>query len=490
MITRSKLHIPDNFRFFQIAIGGTQIHIVCLTLSSGLNIKFHGGQEILTAAGPGHAHCMLRSINAQLKAFVMTTNNTLYVRDLKIGFKFEKNAFDDNNVMLVRAGTKITDELLDQLRIRGVRKLKLSNLRKWSPQRTEADFIEEEQATLEPTACSERIISLDHLADAASFNKPDRIRETAPTSQLKLPELREQINAGTKQFQVTVDQYANMMTGLIEGKHTDTDAAKDLIGRFHKILDLDPSLGFLIADMKSNPSEYIFQHGLNMALVTMSTAHYMGYAPQQVIDAGVAALFSDVGMLRVPEEIRFANRKLTQGEWLQVEQHPIHTANILEQISSITQHTLLAAYQSHERCDGSGYPRRRRQRNIHPLARIVGIADTYAAMTCHRPHRDNPNHPYLAMETILRDRTQLDRQVAKSFLDAMSLFPVGCEVKLSNGNRAKVIRSNGSQHTRPCVISITFDGTEADIEIDLAKDDTIDIVGIIEKINEPATTAA
>ncbi len=193
-------------------------------------------------------------------------------------------------------------------------------------------------------------------------------------------------------------------------------------------------------------------------------------------------------MLRVPHEIRFADRKLAKHEWLEIEQHPIHTANALEALQCVNQHSLLAAYQTHERCDGSGYPRRRKSMAIHPLGHIVSVADTYAAMTCQRPHRRYSHHPYHAMETILLERKTLDRNIARAFLDCMSLFPVGSDVRLSDGGRARVIRSNGSLHTRPVVVPLDTDGCAGDVEIDLALDDTLKIIGIVEP-ESPAAAA-
>jgi HD-GYP domain-containing protein (c-di-GMP phosphodiesterase class II) len=41
----------------------------------------------------------------------------------------------------------------------------------------------------------------------------------------------------------------------------------------------------------------------------------------------------------------------------------------------------------HERWDGSGYPDGLKGEEIPLLARIIGVADTFHAMTSHRPYR-------------------------------------------------------------------------------------------------------
>ncbi len=114
---------------------------------------------------------------------------------------------------------------------------------------------------------------------------------------------------------------------------------------------------------------------------------------------------------------------------------------------------------------------------IHPYARVVAAADAYAAMCSNRPHR-NGRSPYQAMEILLKQasRDLFDRGVIRTFLDCMSLFPVGSYVKLSNGQAAKVVHANPGLHTRPVVLLLDRDGSESDIELDLGRDDTVQVV--------------
>ncbi len=316
------------------------------------------------------------------------------------------------------------------------------------------------------------------MIDAGSLIDDIKTKKRAPAPRLSLLNLREEMEAGVACYRASLDRYAELSDDVLKGKAPKMSAAVELVDRFMKMLQKDQALGGLVMQMKTDPDEYLYHHGLNVALLSMSIALSLGYDEQSIYHAGIGALFSDIGMLKVPRSIRFAPRALTRAEWLEIEQHPIHTANALEQVRSMHHGSLLTAYQTHERSDGSGYPRRRRGASIHPLARVVAVADTYAAMTAKRPHRRHTVLPYHSMVTVLRERTRLDRHATRAILDCMSLFPIGSEVMLSNASRARVMRSNGDAHTRPVVVPLDSDGKETGSEIDLSQDDSLKVIGV------------
>ena len=85
--------------------------------------------------------------------------------------------------------------------------------------------------------------------------------------------------------------------------------------------------------------------------------------------------------------IRLAQRRLTKDEMLQIKHHPIYSLDIIENTPSIGTMVRTIVYQAHERCDGSGYPRGRAGIAIHPMAKLLAVADSYSAMTTDKPQR-------------------------------------------------------------------------------------------------------
>jgi HD-GYP domain-containing protein (c-di-GMP phosphodiesterase class II) len=172
-------------------------------------------------------------------------------------------------------------------------------------------------------------------------------------------------------------------------------------------------------------------------------------------------MLQDIGMLRVPEEIRLAPRVLDESERRVIEQHPIHTVDMLETMRKVPNSVKYVCYQSHERYDGSGYPRSQWGDKLHIFSQIVAIADVYVAMTNDRPHRQ-AKKPYDAVRAILMDASanRYNKELVRAFLDAISLFPIGSMVQLNDGRQAKVLRSNPGKHTRPVVELLGPDGEE------------------------------
>ncbi len=243
----------------------------------------------------------------------------------------------------------------------------------------------------------------------------------------------------------------------------------------------------MLMRLKGDPNTILYRHGIKTALLSMTLATQMGFGEDQVTDAGVAALVHDLGMLKVPPHIRAAQRRLTPVEWQLVREHPTHTLNILDKLTGVNDSVKTAAYQVHERCDASGYPRHRHAQFIHPMAKVIAVADTYAALTDDRAYRKSMTG-HEAMKTILREvqAGKHDRSVARALLDTMSMFPVGTMVSLSDSRTARVLRGVPGQPTHPVVVVIK-NGKPVDWELDLGQ--VVDLA-ITQVLPEDAARAA
>ena len=71
----------------------------------------------------------------------------------------------------------------------------------------------------------------------------------------------------------------------------------------------------------------------------------------------------------------------------------------------LTRISRIVAYQIHERCDGSGYPRGMVGDDLHVLSKIAAVADAYVGLVSNRWHR-KALMPYYAMEKMLHSIPQ------------------------------------------------------------------------------------
>lgn len=226
--------------------------------------------------------------------------------------------------------------------------------------------------------------------------------------------------------------------------------------------------------LSSDAEDYLARHSMNVAIISVNIAAAHGYSRPMIMEVAYGALLADIGMLKVPNEVRFKTTPLTLTDINEIKRHTVYGIDKLQGISELPKTTALVAYQSHERLDGSGYPHGKKANAIHDFAKIVAVADIYHAMIDQRPFRKDPNLPYAAMENLLKMVAQkkIDGRFVKSLLAAISLFPVGSWVRLNSGEIARVVKADREVYTQPTVV-ILYDakGKPCDPKtVDLRKD--------------------
>jgi putative nucleotidyltransferase with HDIG domain len=134
---------------------------------------------------------------------------------------------------------------------------------------------------------------------------------------------------------------------------------------------------------------YTHRHSERVAGLARRIAHEIGLTADEQHTAQMAALLHDVGKIAVPDSILNKPGRLTPEEFEAMKQHPLHGARILANIQSPSVTAVLPAVQyHHERWDGAGYPEGLRGEDIPLLARLLGVADFFDALTSARSYRE------------------------------------------------------------------------------------------------------
>ncbi len=216
---------------------------------------------------------------------------------------------------------------------------------------------------------------------------------------------------------------------------------------------------------------YPSRHALQTSMLAETIGTLMGLKKDELIDLGVGCILHDTGMLLVPEHLHRADRPLLTAERLELQKHPIYAADLLNRCHHVSHGAKMVVYQMHERINGTGYPRQRQGSQIHPLARIAAVADTYLAMVSPRTFRAGLP-PYQAVEKLLFATRQgfFDPAAVRALLHAVSLFPIGSHVRLSDGRTGRVIRGNRDRFAQPVVEVLDLNGAMPSVEtIDLSQ---------------------
>jgi two-component system, cell cycle response regulator len=133
-----------------------------------------------------------------------------------------------------------------------------------------------------------------------------------------------------------------------------------------------------------------------------------------------AAQLHDIGKVAVPDSILMKPGPLESSEWDVVRQHTVTGERIVGRVPGLDI-VADAVRASHERWDGLGYPDGLSGHEIPLAARIVAVADAYAAMTTpDRPYRDPLSPAEAEAEVIRCAGTQFDPVVVEAFLAVLA----------------------------------------------------------------------
>ncbi len=127
-------------------------------------------------------------------------------------------------------------------------------------------------------------------------------------------------------------------------------------------------------------------HCRRVAAMSALVAARLGLDPCEVARIERGGLVHDVGKIIVSPEILEKPSALTNAEFAEVKRHAVFGARL---VSSLDDPKLTAIVRHHhERLDGSGYPDGLHGAAIPLGSRIVGVIDTYDALTSLRPYRE------------------------------------------------------------------------------------------------------
>jgi putative nucleotidyltransferase with HDIG domain len=165
--------------------------------------------------------------------------------------------------------------------------------------------------------------------------------------------------------------------------------------------------------------QYTTTHALNVAVLTMGLAEFLGHGPGAVRAFGMAGLLHDLGKIRIPHEILTKPGKLTAEERTIVEAHPADGARMILEGDEPLDLAAAVAYEHHLYMDGRGYPRLHFPRAAHQASRLVHVCDVYDALRTRRPYRDAWTSAATLEYIRARAGTEFDPAAAGAFLEMM-----------------------------------------------------------------------
>jgi HD-GYP domain-containing protein (c-di-GMP phosphodiesterase class II) len=188
-----------------------------------------------------------------------------------------------------------------------------------------------------------------------------------------------------------------------------------------------------------------FAHLMNVSLLSMFFASKLEFSKDDVLDLGIAALYHDVGKLFISLKIIHKKAGLAEKEFIQMRDHPLLGARILDSYKdTLGILPLVVAFEHHLRYDLTGYPRVAYPRRPHIASLMISICDVYDALALKRSYKTDypPDKIYELM--MLEKGKMFDPQLLDKFFQIMGVWPVGTVVLLSD-DRVAIVREINEQ---------------------------------------------
>jgi HD-GYP domain-containing protein (c-di-GMP phosphodiesterase class II) len=138
---------------------------------------------------------------------------------------------------------------------------------------------------------------------------------------------------------------------------------------------------------------------------------------EQIHRIYLAGLLHDIGKVGIDEAVLRKKGRLTEEEFSRIRAHSAIGAGILSAIKQM-QEIVPGVLSHHERIDGKGYPNGLVDKQISLIGKIVGLADSFDAMTSKRTYRDAMTVEQALAEIEKGLGTQFDEQIGRVFLDS------------------------------------------------------------------------
>jgi HD-GYP domain-containing protein (c-di-GMP phosphodiesterase class II) len=455
---------------------------------------FHiSGRKLLSpnmALTPQHIDALLRSgvtqvfmaDNArQVLEFAETPASIIPVNTLVLGSTAETDLLTPDGVVIIQQNEQVEDHHLAALKDSGVDFLMA---------RPAAD-VDAIRSTLNDLA---RVVigRLEALIRRGEYLRAPEALEPFLAS-ISYPPTVEILNFNAIQLlRRRLSSRLQPVYGMLEtGKHPNhqvlLDITEDLLG----LMRSEPRQFSQLAFMTSRREDYLPDHAISVAVLSMAIAAHMNLSLEMVKEVIMGALLFDVGMLVIPKRIRSSSGILTDADRQRVQQHPIYSLTMMEQIPGLTPISRLMGYQHHERLNGKGYPAGATGQTISEFSRIISVADVLSATMNPRAYKTQ-KLPYGAMEELVHmaHKGLLDPRVIKALLAAIGLFPVGSYVLLSNNMTAQVVGANATRIDRPLIRPVVPGGNlNAAGLVDLSNPQ-YNHIKIIRAVPAPTTVAA
>jgi putative nucleotidyltransferase with HDIG domain len=181
-----------------------------------------------------------------------------------------------------------------------------------------------------------------------------------------------------------------------------------------------------LGELMESTDRYTFGHCERVAEYAVALARVLGLNETEITTVRLGAYLHDLGKVHVPSAILNKAGNLEAEELAVIREHPSWGVTLLSAVALPWDVEPMVRWH-HERCDGSGYPDGLCGEEIPLAAQIIGIVDTFDALTTTRSYRPAGSTEQ-ALAELWRTRRSWHPDVYAAFLTSLTLrasqFPI------------------------------------------------------------------
>jgi HD-GYP domain-containing protein (c-di-GMP phosphodiesterase class II) len=265
--------------------------------------------------------------------------------------------------------------------------------------------------------------------------------------------LQNKIRPAAERFRVSSHLMKGLMDRIMLGEDFDLHGVREIVrDNVKQVLKNEDAM--LMMTLLKNKSNSRAEHSLNVSILAIGFARFLGYSEAQLEDIGMGTLLHDIGQVRVDSKLLTKAGKLNQNEVKEMCQHPKFAFDILQSKSDLTPSCIDIALNHHERLNGKGYPRGLTGEKLSNNVRLVTIVDVFESLTSPQTYRKSVS-VIDAYKVLMNGKATLfDERMVIQFVEWRGIYPPGSIVEMENGEVGIVIAVNKKFKLKPKVLLV------------------------------------
>ncbi len=242
------------------------------------------------------------------------------------------------------------------------------------------------------------------------------------------------------------------------GKSLDAFELKRTINKIVEEILFKKDILVNMMDMRSLDNQ-MFAHSVNVCVLATVLGKAMSLDREKLETLAIGAILHDIGKVKLDPKLLNRADNITPEERELLKTHTTLGFEDLRKRKDLSLVIAHIAFQHHEHMNGTGYPRRLKEGEIHPLAQIVAIADLYDKFTSDYSDVERMM-PHEACEILMGlAGTLYPLEMVRLFLKNIAAYPTGVSVRLNTHEIGVVVDQNLGMPARPVVR--VFDESDA-----------------------------